>query len=233
MIEIKNNKTIENEENKKDDEQNKIYKLNEEKSILSFIIEQKNRIKNQLTDGIKKYYKLIILITITIIIIFYVNRINPKNYNLHKTIGGANSPTAAKPSTPATPAPAAPSPPKPATPATPAPPSPPKPATPATPSTPKTSAPKSSTSTPSTPSMATVAAATALRSQGPLDVSSKGCLAGPFDGTISAMYKVWDYTFFIYLVIIMILIVPSMPIFLYMAVIYFILANLFSILQTK
>ncbi len=189
MIEIKNNKTIENKEIKKDEK-------NTSQSILSFIKEQKNRIKNQLIDGIKRYYKLIILITITIFLIFWVYKINPSTKNLYKSIGGADpASTPAKSSTPA-------------------------------------STPAKSTTPASTPAKSSTPASTPAKSSTPGKTSGpKGCLDGPFDGTINNMYKVLDYTFFIYLVLIMLIVIPSVPILLYMAVIYFILTNLFSILK--
>ena len=211
MIKIKNNQTMENTENEKN-KKNKKNEKNETKkehSVLSFITEQKNKIKNNLITGVKKYYKLIILITITIIIIFCVHKINSPNYTFKKSIGGApNNAVKTETTTPST-----------TTPKT------------STTSTPSTTTPK--TSTTSTPSTSTSKKTETPKPKSTTSSSEtqKGCLDGPFNGTIDIMYKVFDYTFFIYLVIIMIIIVPTMPIFLYMAVIYFILTNLFSLLQ--
>jgi hypothetical protein len=219
MIKIKNNQTMENTETMENKKKEK-----KETSVLSFITEQKNKIKNNLITGVKKYYKLIILITITIILIFCVHKINSPNYTFNKTIGGAAN-NAAKTATPST-----------ATPST----------TTSSTTTPKTETTSSNTAKTATAlssltsKTSTTSTSTSKKTETPKPKSTptpsssgspKGCLDGPFNGSIDIMYKVFDYTFFIYLIIIMIIIVPSMPIFLYMAVIYFILTNLFSLLQ--
>jgi cytoskeletal protein RodZ len=192
MNEIKNNKSYENEDAKKN------------KSFFEIITKQKNLIKERLITGFKKYYKYIILITITVLLIFLVYMIKPLNNNskLIKSVGGA--PASASPA-PASASPASPSTASPST------------ASPAKSSTPGKISAKTTSPVKSAPS-----------GQIKTSVTTTSCLSGPFDNAISNMYKVFDNIFFIYLLLIMIIVVPSMPIFLYMFAVYFVITRLFN-----